>query len=119
MRLTDRRGPVCGALESGHTQNPAPHIQVCPYVAESRHTQNPEPHTQVCPYVVVIASWLSIRLRLRQVERRVAGEETARHKFETGSMNGHDRPLFGTRQVCDAHRIPEHYVLILDRAVGP
>ena len=56
--------------------------------------------------------------RRRHVERRVAIEEAERDELEARVLDGHHRPVLGTRDVRDAERVPEHDVGADERPVG-
>ena len=55
--------------------------------------------------------------RRRDVERRVAVEEPDGLEREAGLAPGHDRPVLRAHEVRHADRVPEHDVLVLQRAV--
>ena len=57
------------------------------------------------------------RIGCRNVERRVAVEETEGNQGETGVLDGHDRPVLGPRDVGHAERVPDDHVLVDERAV--
>ena len=62
----------------------------------------------ICPSVVSL---------LRHIERRIAAEEPARNHFETDVCDGHDRPLFGTRNVRYAQGVPDDDISVFNRFI--
>src|SRR5947209_14403964 len=49
----------------------------------------------------------------RNIECRAAVEETIRLEREANVANGHHRPIFWSRNMMSAHRIPEHNIGVL------
>ena len=54
----------------------------------------------------------------RQIERRVAGEESPWDQLEPSLVHRHHGPILGARIVRDPHGVPQHHVAIVDRPVG-
>src|SRR5262249_29773821 len=51
------------------------------------------------------------------VESRVSREEAVRHEPEARAMDGHHWPVLWSRDVGNAHRVPENHIAVDERAV--
>src|ERR1700722_12287064 len=73
-------------------------------------------------YLRVAAGRLAVPRTARgHVQRRGLVEVPGWIEHEPGSFGGHHGPVLGPGDVMTAHRVPEHHVGVLDRAVrfGP